>query len=193
VLGDGWLSNLEPYTSYERPGGPVVLESDLRAVARVDGKLASGATAAVLAAAVDLLALSTEAHEARHALDEVDPVGPPPPALFEVMRNSSTKFIGMADRELRAYMGELHDGTAPPCLSLAEMLRGIHGYGAGRTPHFYAAVTILRKLDPDQDSEPALQLAMLCNLPEAELRRRVASAWQELYQAPLPPGERTRT
>ena len=105
------------------------------------------------------------------------------------MGDSSSRFIGMADREMRAYMGEMHDAASPPCITLGQMMRGVYGRGASRTPHYYATVTILRALDPDDDSEPATRLAMLCDLPEAELRRRVAVAWQKLYDSPLPPGK----
>jgi hypothetical protein len=189
VLGEPWLSRLERFTELGRRGGPVVLESDLRRLGRADDKLRSGAAATMLAAAVDLMSQSTEAHEARHALDEEDPVGSPPPALFAEMQDNTSKFIGMADREMRAYLGELHDAASPPCVSLAKMLRGVHGRAARRTPHFYATVTIMRALDPDDDSEPAVRLAMLCELPEPELRRRVASTWQKLYGTPLPAGK----
>ena len=105
-----WLSNLEQYARFDRPGGPLLFDTDLRAVVARRREAARGANAQVLAAAVDVLASATEAHEARHALDEVDPNGPPPPpALFEVMGESSAQFVGMADAELRAYLGELHD------------------------------------------------------------------------------------
>ena len=149
VLGDRWLSSLEQYTTFDRPGGPLLFDTDLRAVARADEKLRAGPTAQLLAAAVDVMAAATEAHEARHALDEVDPNGPPPPTpLFEVMERSTTQFIGLADAELRAYLGELHDTGSTACWVLAKMMRGVYGWGASRTPHFYATFTILRQLDP---------------------------------------------
>ena len=59
-----------------------------------------------------------------------------------------------------------------------------------RTPHFFATLTILRQLDPEPDREPAARLALLCDMPDAELRRRVAAAWQKLYGAAMLPGER---
>ena len=190
ALGERWLSRLEGFTELGHSGRAVMLESDLRRLGRADDKLrGSGGSARTLAAAVDLMSCSTEAHEARHALDEEDPVGPPPPALFDAMPNSSSRFIGMADSEMRAYLGELHDAASPPCITLGKMMRGVYGGYASRTPHFYATVTILRALDPDDDSEPATRLAMLCGLPDAELRRRVAGAWQKLYDYPLPPGK----
>jgi hypothetical protein len=191
VIGEGWLANLEEYSRFDRPGGPLLFDTDLRAVVRADEKLRGGDDARVLAAALDVLASATEAHEARHALDEVDPDGPPPPPpLFEVMGESSPQFIGMADAELRAYLGELHDSGAAGCWVVAKMLRGVYGKSARRTPHFFATLTILRQLDPDADRGPEAQLSMLCALPEAELHRRVEGAWQRLYGAPMRPGER---
>jgi hypothetical protein len=73
---------------------------------------------------------------------------------------------------------------------LAKMMRGVYGRGARRTPHFYATFTVLRQLDPEGDHAPEARLAALCELPDAELRRRVAAAWQKLYGAPLLPGQR---
>jgi hypothetical protein len=73
---------------------------------------------------------------------------------------------------------------------LAKMMRGAYGWGARRTPHFYATFTVLRQLDPEPDRAPDARLTMLCELPDAELRRRVAAAWQKLYGAPLSPGQR---
>ena len=194
VLGDRWLSTMKQYTTFDRPGGPLLFDTDLREVARADEKLRAGPTAQLLAAAVDVMAAATEAHEARHALDEVDPNGPPPPTpLFEVMERSTTQFIGLADAELRAYLGELHDTGSTACWVLAKTMRGVYGRGASRTPHFYATFTILRQLDPEPDRAPAARLAMLCDLPDAELRRRVAAAWQKLYGTALLPGQRAAT
>jgi hypothetical protein len=190
VLGDDWLASLEPETQLSRPGGPLVLDTDLRDVARADRKLREAATTRTLHAAVDLMALTTEAHEARHALDETDPVGPPPPALFEAMPQSSTAMIAMADKELRAILGELHDSVLPVCPTLAKVALNVYSRWAGRTPHYFATLVVLRKLDPDSDLEPAEQLTMLCAVPDAELRRRLGAAWESLYGAPMPPGAR---
>jgi hypothetical protein len=194
VLGDRWLTELEPLTRFDRPGGPLLFDTDLRAVRHADEKLRSGETARLLAAALDILASATEAHEARHALDEVDPNGPPPPpALFEIMSGSSSEFVGWADGELRAYLGELHDNGSTACWVMGKMLRGVYGSYAGRTPHFYATVTILRQLDPSPNRPPEARLALLCDLPDAELRRRAAVTWQKLYGAALVPAERVAT
>ena len=190
VLGEAWLERLEPATELSRPGGPLVLDTDLKAVARADEKLRDGPTARLLAAAVDLMALSTEAHEARHALDEVDPVGPPPPELFEAMPESSTAMIGMADKELRAFLGELHDSPLPSCATLAQIMRTLYGRWARPEPHAFATRTILRQLGANADLDPAKQLSQLCALPDAELRARIATAWQRLYGAPMPASQR---
>ena len=191
VLGEAWLTNLEQYTRFDRRGGPLLFDTDLRAVARADEKLRAGENARLLAAAIDVQAAATEAHEARHALDEIDPNGPPPPTqLFELMDQSSTKFIGLADAELRAYLGELHDTGSTACWVLAKMLRGVYGRNARRTPHFYATLTIVAQLDPDPEHTPEARLATLCDLPDVEVRRRAAAAWQKLYGAPLAPGIR---
>ena len=106
------------------------------------------------------------------------------------MDGSSTEFIGLADAELRAYLGELHDTGSTACWVLAKMLRGVYGRYASRTPHFYATFTILRQLDPVAERAPAARLALLCDLPDAELRGRAASSWQKLYGAPLLPAQR---
>ena len=173
VLGEPWLSNLEQYTRFDRPGGPLLFDTDLHAVVRADEKLRAGATAQVLAAAVDVLASATEAHEARHALDEVDPDGPPPPpALFDVMGESSAQFVGMADAELRAYLGELHDtGIGRVLGGGQDVARRVR---AGRAPD----AAFLRDADhpapagPEPDREPAARLALAVR----HARRRAAPA-----------------
>src|SRR5262249_5436794 len=115
---------------------------------------------------------------------------PPPPALFNVMQDSSTPLIGMADKELRAYLGELHDSELPACAALALTMRLVHGRGARRTPHFYAMATILGQLIPESGLEPAAAYAGLCARPDAELRQRLADVWQKLYGVPMLPGQR---
>jgi hypothetical protein len=54
-------------------------------------------------------------------------------------------------------------------------------------------VTILRQLDPAPNRPPIARLALLCDLPDGELRRRAAVTWQKLYGAPLVPAERVAT
>jgi hypothetical protein len=106
------------------------------------------------------------------------------------MNGSSSEFIGLADAELRAYLGEMHDTGSTACWVLAKMLRGVFGSYASRTPHFYATVTILQQLDPVADRAPDARLNLLCELPDAELRARAAAAWQKLYGAALLPAQR---
>jgi hypothetical protein len=189
-LGEAWLAKLEPLSDLTREGGRKVLAEDLASVARADEALRGGETAQALAAAAELLALSTEAHEARHALDEAAPVGPPPPQLFQVMEGASTPMVGAADKELRAILGELHDAPAPACLTLARVMRMVYGKGARATPHHFATLAILGQVDRDPTREPAQRLAALCAIDDAELRRRVADAWQNLYRAPMPAAQR---
>lgn len=190
VLGEAWFRDLAPLARLDRPGGPLILDTDLHQVARADEALRVGATAQALEAAIDLMALSTEAHEARHALDDDELGGPPPPALFASMQHSEFQFVGLADHELRAYLGELHDSPAPACLSLAKMLRAVFGQGARRNPHFYATWTIVHELDQAPDKQPKDMLNDLCDLPDGELRGRAAAAWQRLYRTPLVSGQR---
>jgi hypothetical protein len=190
VLGAEWLATLEPLARLGRPGGPLVLDTDLDRVTSDDEKLRDAATTRLFAAAVDLAATATEAHEARHAVDGGDRVAPPPPALFAVMEGSSTSMISMADGELRAFLGEIHDAPAPPCVTLAGVLRNAFGANARATPHFYAAQTLATALDGTPDVAPTTRLSALCALPDADLRARIASAWQKLYAEPMPSATR---
>jgi hypothetical protein len=190
VLGAEWLGTVEPLAEPLRAGGPLVLEDDLQRLERADGELREGPTSRALAETVELLALSTEAHEARHAGDEVDPVGPPPPQLFAVMPTNSSAMIGMADKEARALLGEIHDGPFPACLTLARLVRGAFGRYARPTPHLFATLAILDQLAPGAERAPLERLTAACGLPDLELRRRTADAWQKLYGAPMPPARR---
>ncbi len=191
VLGDAWLDSLKPATKDSRGEGPVILEADLKEVVKADERLQTPDMARVLDTLIELDAQSVEAHEARHALDEVEPVGPPPPQLFEVMEDSSTWIIGAADRELRAFLGELHDGQMSVCATLARIMRCLYGRGAARTQHSFAVIALLEQLDPKSEVEPEEQLDALCRVPDAELRNRLERAWQILYAAPMPPAARS--
>lgn len=190
VLGDDWLARLKPAASSSRTGGPLILTSDLKVVAQADERLRHPEMARVLADLTELAARSVEAHEARHAVDEVSPVGPPPPALSTAMETSSTAMIAAADRELRAFLGELHDGPMTACASLATLMRCLYGRGASRTPHSFAVIALLEQLDPESQLAPVEQLDALCRVPDAELRARVEAVWRTLYGAPMPPGAR---
>jgi hypothetical protein len=46
---------MKPYTTFDRRGGPLLFDTDLRAVARADEKLRADPTAQLLAAAVDVI------------------------------------------------------------------------------------------------------------------------------------------
>ena len=98
--------------------------------------------------------------------------------------------IGAADHELRAFLGELHDGQMSVCATLGRIMRCLYGRGAGRSQHSLAVMALLEELDPKSALEPAEQLDALCRVPDAELRTRVERAWQSLYAAPMPPAER---
>jgi len=190
VLGDDWLEDLEPSTRLDRPGGPLFLDTDLKALAEADRALRDQPTTDALRGAVEAVALSIEAHEARHAAEASEPSIKPPPALFEVMPQSSTRMVGWADSELQAFLGELRDAPTPACVNLGKMMRTVHGKFARREPHFYATLALLKQLGADEEQEPAQQLAALCGLPDDQLRQNAAAIWQRLYGAPISPGER---
>jgi hypothetical protein len=186
VLGAEWLETLRPLAQLTHPGGPLILDTDLKEVVRADEQLRDEATTRLFAAAVDLSASATEAHEARHAFDGEERAAPPPPALFAVMEGSSTSMIALADGELRAFLGEVHDAPSPACVTLARVLRNAFGAEARATPHFFAAEALVTALDATHDGEPTARLGALCAVPDGELRGRVASAWQHLYAEPMP-------
>ena len=190
VLGDEWLASLGRGSKNALGDGPVVLATDLDAVAKADKRLRAPDMRHVLETLVELGAHAVEAHEARHAIDQIEPLRSPPPALFEAMPDSSSSMIGAADRELRAFLGQLHDSPTPVCTSLAMIMRSLYGRGAGRTPHAFATIVLLEHLDPQSDLDPPEQLAGLCRLPEAALRAKVVGTWHTLYREPLPPAIR---
>jgi hypothetical protein len=202
VLGDEWLAQFEPLAEPMRSGGPLVLEQDLKRVVAGDRDLRTGPRAQALAAAADLLARSTEAHEIRHAADGPEPLGTIPPRLFELMDSASAPALNRAALELRAFLGELHDGPFPACLTLGRFMREVYGANAGETAHHYATRVLLAELDPegvaraaqaedDEDEDaPGERLATLCELPDADLRGRAAATWKRLYAGDLPPAER---
>ena len=190
VLGDEWLETLEPSTRLDRPGGPLFLDTDLKAVVQADRALRDQSTVEAFHAAIELYALSTEAHEARHAAEGSERSAPPPSALFDVMPDSSTSMIGMADGELQAFLGELHDAALPACVNLAGIMRTVHGAFARREPHYYATLALLKQLRADPDQDPAQQLAALCGVADGELRSRVVAIWRRLYGRPMDLGER---
>jgi len=191
VLGDAWLEDLKPSARLDRPGGPLFLDTDLKALVKADEGLRDPATTEAFRGAVESVSLTIEAHEARHAAEASEPAAPPPPALFEVMPDSSTRMVGWADSELQAFLGELHDAPTPACVNLAKMMRTVYGRWARREPHFYATLALLKQLGADEDQDPAQQLAALCAVPDADVRNRVPAIWRRLYGAPMAVGERT--
>ena len=189
VLGEAWVDSMEPYTRLDRPGGPLMLDTDLRGVARADEELRSGAVAEALRRSIDELAAATDVHEVRHALDGQLPAVPPPPSLVALFPAGDLRFPGLASLELRAYLAELHHGALPPCVTAAKLTRNVYGALARRTPHFFAGYLILHELLPAQPAQaepsPVERLTALCSLPEPTLRSRAAALWQSLYGEPL--------
>lgn len=153
VLGEEWLDSLEPYTKLGRPGGPLLLDTDLRNVSRADEELRSGPIHETLARAVDLVALATEAHELQHSLDVAPP--PPPPALVALFPAGDGRFPRLSNLELRAYLAELQHAAIPPCLTISKLVRNVYGSTARRTPHFFASYVILRKLLDEVERAPS--------------------------------------
>jgi len=191
VLGDDWLEGIKPSTRFDRPGGPLFLDTDLKALLEADRALRDPSIAEAFRGAIDLFASSTEAHEARHAVEAADPAAPPPAALLDVMPGSSTHMSRMADSELQAFLGELHDGAVPACVNLARFMRTVYGAYARREPHYFATLALLEQLGADVEKDPEQELAALCAVPDGELRNSVVAMWRRLYGAPMGLGERT--
>jgi len=78
VFGADWLEALKPSTRLDHPGGPLLLDTDLKALVKADRALRDPSTAEVFQGAIELYSLSTEAHEARHAAEAFDPAAPRP-------------------------------------------------------------------------------------------------------------------
>lgn len=182
VMGEAWFENMERFTDLKRLGGPLLLDTDLRAASRADEAVRDKEAIAALQASLDFMAQATEAHEAHHALAALDTrVLPPPGPLIELMEGSAMRFQVLAEHELRAYLGELSDSPVPACLSLLKLTRAAFGRTARATPHFYAGRLILTRLSGGEPTTPAALLDRLCALPDAELRKQVAATWQWLY------------
>jgi hypothetical protein len=191
VLGDDWLDELKPSTRLDRRGGPLFLDTDLKALAQADRALRDPSATEAFRDAIEVTTLNIEAHEARHAAEASEPAAPPPAALFEVMPDSSTRMVGWSDSELQAFLGELHDSPVSACANLAGMMRTVYGVYARREPHFYATLALLKQLGADEEQDPAQQLSALCAVPDGEMRSKVAAMWRRLYGAPLAAGTRT--
>jgi hypothetical protein len=189
VFGDAYFESLEPYTSNQRRGGPLILGSDLRALRRADQALDDSVGLRAMVQIIDLEAATVEAHEAHHALypEEV-----PTPALLQSMVGASDlRFGRLSERELRAYLGQLRDAKPPACLTIIGLAKLARGRYAQTVPHFYAAHALLSVLaDSDEsrglEKEQVVELMKkLCALPDAELRARADAAAETLYGAKL--------
>ncbi len=207
VYEDAWFDKLWPVTSLSHPGGPLILDTDLRSVEFANAKLRRGAAQKTIQIVLDTLALSTEAHETRHALDDEEesgtqrepappaasspaPTRPLPPGLLALTGND-LDFAKKAERELRAYLGELHDSPAPPCLTLTQSIRLVRGRYVRPTPHFFAHAFLLTRLGGDDAlADPVALIHRLCSEPAPTLRSRVATLWKDLYSSELVPALR---
>lgn len=191
VFGDAYFEQLEPLTSNTRRGGPLFLASDLRALKRADEALADTAGLRALEQVMELEAEAVEAHEVRHALDsrELDV----PVLLQRLVGEGDVRFGRLSERELRAFLGQLHDSKTPACLSIISLGLLARGRHASSTPHFFAAHALLATLG-DLEAERGVSkeevvtlMNELCALPDAELRERTARAAETLYGEPLLP------
>ncbi|MBL8916304.1 MAG: hypothetical protein JNM17_36725 [Archangium sp.] len=185
VFGDDYFETLEPLTSNTRRGGPLFLASDLRALQRADDALADTVGLRTLVQVIDLEASIVEAHEVRHALDKRDV--PVPALLQRLVGEGDLRFGRMSERELRAFLGQLHDSKPPACLSVIALGQLARGRYASSTPHFFAAHALLATLG-DLEAERGVSkeevvkvMKDLCALPDAELRSRVENACVTLY------------
>ena len=138
----------------------------------------------------DLEANATEAHEVHHAVHgKLDP-SLVPADVMEALGDDDLQFGASTDGELRAYLGELHDGEAPPCLAVGRLGRILVGARAPRTPHHYAARVAFKHLQGGSWLSSAVAVAQaveqLCALDDAALRQRAAAAWTAIYREPLP-------
>jgi hypothetical protein len=187
VFGDRYFENLEPYTSNQRRGGPLIMGSDLRALRRADQALDDSVGLKAMMQIIDLEAAVVEAHEAHHALDPGEVLTP---ALLQSMvGENDVRFGKLAERELRAFVGQMRDSKPPACLSVVGIGKLARGRYAQSTPHFFAAHALLSALTKREDShgleEEQVVEAMksLCALKDSELRVRADEAGATLYGA----------
>jgi uncharacterized membrane protein YhfC len=188
VWGDAWFETVRPLTKFDRPGGPVVFASDLREVQEADRALDKPELREVVAQLVALNAEAVEAHEARHAFEKA-PM--PAPLLLRDLFRGETQILEMAEAELRAYLGEMHDSPAPPCLTLLQLLRQSFGAAARPTPHFFAGYALLGMLATPAKEKPVDLIYRLCALPESEVRSQAAQAWKKFYGVNFRPAVRS--
>jgi hypothetical protein len=203
VWSDAWFSSLEPLTKFVRGRGPLVFDSDVRAVRQANQAVDRPSFQRLMAALIDLRAETVEAHEARHAIEEPIPTLP-----WFLQRHGNLVFADQINKELRAYLGELRDAPRGPCLSLVGLIRAAYASKARATPHFFAGKIIARSLgaanqveakgpgddraspgpldEAFPDIEPAAFLRAQCAAPIPEARARVAKLWREFYEQDMP-------
>lgn len=191
VFGDEYFDIIEPYTSTRRRGGPLFLASDMRALKAADEALGASADLQTLIQVIDLESRIVEAHEVRHVLDRRELEVPT--YLQSLVGQDDTRFGRMSERELRAFIGQLHDSKPPACLSVLSLAQLARGRNAQSTPHFFAAHALLATLgDVDAPSGLTRQQVVevttqLCALPDAELRAKAEAAMETLYGVPMVP------
>lgn len=181
--GEDFFESLMPATEYKRAGGPLLVAADVRDLRRSDEALRDGEGRRALDLALELEARATEAHEARHALDPEElPI--PEPLLMEV-GDDDLEFARGAERELRAYLGQLHDAEVPPCITVARLAIQAGGAKARATPHHYAGTLLLETMSPTgADGLPKL-VEELCTAPEEEVRSKAQAVFKSLYGRPM--------
>jgi hypothetical protein len=143
----------------------------------------------------DLEASATEAHEIYHAVHGTLDPSLVPGDIMEALGDDDLPFGTAADGELRAYLGELYAGEAPPCLALGRLARILAGARSPRTPHHYAARVIFKALRGEWQTSAkavATSLEELCALDDKALRQKAADAWKEIYREPIPVVEREK-
>jgi hypothetical protein len=201
-----WFDHMESLTKFGNGRGPMVFDSDLRLVREANRPMAKPEYRRIIAALVALRAENVEVHEARHAV-ETD--GPPMPSILQSWPNAG--FADQINKELRAYLGELHDSPHEPCLSLAALIRAAYSPKSRPTPHAFAGQIIARGLARDErtvqrpsrqaapadeaadplakafpEIEPVAFMQAVCAADTDSLRRRSAGLWQDLYHEPMP-------
>lgn len=190
LLGEDYFERLSPYADPQRSGGPLFMRTDLKALRAADRALGEGIVLQALHKLRDLEAGATEAHEVHHAVHgKLDPSSVPADVM-EALGDDDLQFGVSTDGELRAYLGELHDAEAPPCLALGRLARILAGARAPRTPHHYAARVAFKHLHGGQwltsSAAVAGAVEQLCALDDAALRKKAADAWTAIYREPMP-------
>ncbi len=143
---------------------------------------------AALESLLQLEATLTAAHEVHHVLTPED--APPAEVVIALVGGDDLRFSRMADRELRAYLGQLHDGGGPGCLTVSQLAAQATLPGSRRTAHDYASRVLLEALEPEGGEEGHRErIRRLCQLSEEDLRARAAGAWKALYGSDFVPAQ----